>query len=168
MLRKFMLLLALVCIASLSAQAQSFGDKLELYGGYSYMRFETSPAVNMNGFDVAGQYKINNWLGAVADVGGEYGKVGGVSSSVYTYLVGPQVSWPSRLSPFAHLLFGGASFTGGGFASRGFSLALGAGIDTHLRGPLSWRIIQLDYLPTHLGGNSQSNDRVSTGIVLRF
>ncbi|MGH9770882.1 MAG: hypothetical protein ACRD4Q_04170 [Candidatus Acidiferrales bacterium] len=168
MVRRLSLLLALIFIVSLSVQAQGFADKLELYGGYSYMRFRSSPAANTNGWDLAGQYKFSRWLGAVADVGGEYGKVGGVNSNVYTYLFGPQVSWPSRVSPFAHVLVGGSHFLGGSFSSKGIAMAIGAGVDTHLRNQLYWRVIQMDYIPTHLGGNTQGNTRLSTGIVIRF
>lgn len=163
--RKLYLMLALIFVSALSARAQ---DKIELSAGYSYMHFRATPAVNLNGFDLAGQYKFSDWLGVAADAGGEYGKVGGVSSRVYTYLFGPQVSWPRRVSPFGHILLGGAHFDGGGFASKSFAWAIGAGIDARVNGRISWRIIEGDVLPTHLGSNDQHNTRLSTGIVVRF
>ena len=168
MIRRLSLLLALMFAVSLSVHAQGLGDKLELYGGYSFTRFASSPSVNLNGWDLSGQYKFNGLLGIVADVGGAYGKVAGVSSSVYTYLFGPQVSFPARVSPFAHVLVGGSHFSGGGFTSKGFAVGVGVGIDTHIHNRLFWRIIQIDYLPTHLGGNTQNSARLSTGVVLHF
>ena len=169
MLRKMWLVLPVIVVGALSARAQGPGDKIEFSAGYSYMHFGSIPKVSLNGFELSGQYKLSDWLGIVADLGGEYGKVSGVSSRVYTYLFGPEVSWPpKRISPFVHFLGGGSHFDGGGFASKGFAWDVGAGVDYRLKGRLSWRIIQADILPTHLGGNEQHSTRVSTSIVFRF
>ena len=59
-------------------------------------------------------------------------------------------AWPARVSPFAHVLIGGAHASSFGVASTGFAVAIGAGIDTPLPRRISWRIIQGDYLPEHL------------------
>ena len=168
MLRKLCLLLALVFVISLSARAQGLDNKIELSAGYSYVRFRSTPAVNLNGWVLGGQYKIWDWLGVAADFDGQYGKVGGVSSHVYTYLFGPQVSWPRRISPFGHVLFGGAKFSGGNFTSKSFAYAVGGGVDARISSRFSWRIIEGDVIPTHLGSNEQHNTRLSTGIVFRF
>src|ERR1700739_1695909 len=92
-------------------------DKVEWFCGYSYMRFRGGPSANLNGWEVAGQYKFTDWLGGVAGVGGHEGTLGGASTSLYTYLFGPQVSWPSRVSPFAHVLLGGAHASTAGFGN---------------------------------------------------
>jgi hypothetical protein len=78
------------------------------------------------------------------------------------------VSFPSRVSPFAHLLLGGAHFSAAGFGNSSFSMAIGAGIDTELIRGIRWRIVQADYLLTDFGSRTQNNARISTGIVLRF
>jgi hypothetical protein len=168
MLRKLSLLLGLFFLISLSAHAQGLSDKVELFGGYSYLRFDSSPQVNLNGWEISGQYKITNWIGGVADFSGDYGSPFGVSSSVHTFLFGPQVSWPSRVSPFAHVLFGGAHFDAGAVSTTTFATAIGGGIDTKINDRFSWRIIQGDYLLTRFGSQTQNNARVSTGIVFRF
>ena len=74
MVRKGLLLFGLCALSSLSAQAQD-EDKVELFGGYSYMRFHST---NLNGWEVAGQYKFLDWLGGVADVDGHYGSFSGI------------------------------------------------------------------------------------------
>jgi len=170
MLRKLCLLVlfVLMCGALVPARAQDPGDKIELSAGYAYMHFKSSPAVNLNGFTVSGQYKLRDWLGGVGEVGGEYGNVGGVSSRVYTYLFGPQISWPRRVSPFAHILFGAASFSGGGFVSRSVAVAYGFGVDVKIKPRWSWRVIEGDIVQTRVGGLSEHNTRVSTGIVFHF
>lgn len=167
-LRKLCLIVAMIFLASVSARAQGLGDKIELSGGYGYMHFKSTPASSLNGFDASGQWKFFNWLGAVADVGGEYGKVNGVNSQLYTFLFGPQISWPHRISPFAHALAGLSRFSGGDFKDRSTAFAFGVGVDYHVSGRFSWRVIQADALTTRLGGRDEHNTRVSTGIVFRF
>src|SRR5215467_13471847 len=161
MFEKVLTALGLLLLVSLSAQAQ---DKVELFGGYSYMHFRNSPSANLNGWEIAGQYKFTDWLGGVADLDGHYG-----SASTYTYLFGPQISLPTRVSPFAHLLLGGAHISQAGFGSSSFSMAIGGGIDIGLfHDQFYWRVIQTDYLMTQFASHAQNNFRASTGIVIRF
>jgi hypothetical protein len=165
MLRKLAFLLGLIFVVSFSAKAQ---DKVELFGGYTYMRVDNSPSFNTNGWEFSGQYKFNDWLGAVADFDGHYGSPFGPHASINSFLFGPQVSFPARVSPFAQALFGGAHFSNHGVTDTSFSLAVGGGIDTRLTHGIYWRIFQADYDLTHFFGSRQDNVRVSTGIVLRF
>jgi hypothetical protein len=167
MLCRMLLVLGLSVVASVSAHAQS-SDNVEVFGGYSYMRFRASPSINMNGWEVSGQYKFKDWIGGVADIDGHYGSIGGVNTSNYTYLFGPQISMPSRISPFSHLLFGGAHNSTAGIGTSSFAMALGAGIDYEVTDKIHYRVVQLDYLLTQFGGGSQNNFRYSTGIVFRF
>jgi hypothetical protein len=164
MLRKLALLVGAVLLASMAANAQDASDKVELFGGYSYMRADSGPGANLNGWELSGQYKVSNWLGGVADFDGHYGDGG----SLHTFLFGPQVSWPARVSPFAHVLLGGAHVSSGGFGETAFAMAIGGGIDTRLVHGIYWRVIEGDYLPTHFGNAWENNARVSTGIVFRF
>jgi hypothetical protein len=108
MVRNVLLLFGLCALSLLSARAQ---DKVGLFGGYSYMRFA---GTNLNGWEVSGQFKFLDWLGGVADVDGHYGSFDGIGTSTYTFLFGPQISRPSRVSPFGHLLLGGAHTSTGG------------------------------------------------------
>ena len=117
MLRKLSLLAGLVLLTSLTVNAQGFSDKVELFGGYSYLR-TTSPSFNLNGWELSGQYKVTDWLGGVADFDGHYGSPNGFSSSLHTFLFGPQVSWPARVSPFAHALLGGAHISSAASLTR--------------------------------------------------
>jgi hypothetical protein len=165
MLRKMFLVTGLCVLASIHAQAQ---DKVEVFGGYSLLHLNTSPSANLNGWELSGQYKFTDWLGGVADFDGHYGSIGRVSTSNYTYLFGPQVSWSARVSPFGHLLLGGAHNSTAGIGSSSFSMALGGGIDTRITDQFYWRIAQADYLLSEFRGASQNNFRFSTGIVIRF
>jgi hypothetical protein len=170
--RRILRLLALPMLAFLSAsipaRAQALSDKVEVFGGYSYFHLDSSPSTSLNGWELSGQYKFARWLGGVADFGGDYGSIGGVGTSVHTFLFGPQVSFPGRVSPFAHVLIGGAHFSAGGGSDTAFATALGFGIDYRLEHGLSWRVIQGEYLITRFGSSTQNNARLSTGIVFRF
>jgi len=163
MLRKLSLLCGLVLAGCLTAHAQGLGDKLEVFGGYSYMHVDNSPSFNTNGWELSGQYKVNDWLGGVADFDGHYGS----GNSIHTFLFGPQVSWPARVSPFAHFLIGAGHASAIG-EDTGFALALGGGIDTEIVPHFYWRIFQADYLQTNFFGTRQDNARISTGIVIHF
>ncbi|MBZ5502132.1 MAG: hypothetical protein LAN59_07790 [Acidobacteriia bacterium] len=165
MVRKLPFMAALLLLVSLSARAQ---DKLEMFGGYSYQRVDNSPSFNLNGWEFSGQYKWTSWLGGVADFDGHYGSPSGFSTSTHNYLFGPQVSWPARVSPFAHVLIGAAHVNVGGGSDTSFSTAIGGGIDARLVPGIYWRVIQGDYIYTHYFGSTQNNARLSTGIVFRF
>ena len=158
---------AVFFLGTLSAHAQN----VEGFGGYSYTRFDTSPATtsspSFNGFELSGQYRFTNWLGAVADFGASVGTLG-IPPSMLTYLFGPEASFPARVSPFAHVLIGAAHFGAGNGSDTSFATALGGGIDLRLAHGIYWRTIQGDYLPTRFNGGTQNNLRISTGLVVRF
>jgi hypothetical protein len=168
MARRLPLLLGMIFLFACPTHAQWLGDKVEVFGGYAYMRFHNAPSTNLNGWELSGQYKWNKWIGLEGDFGGEYGRWGGIGISVHTFLFGPEVSWPARVSPFAHLLLGAAHRGGSGLTDTSFSYAAGAGIDTRLVHGVYWRAVQADYLPTLFFGGRQANVRFSTGIVFRF
>jgi opacity protein-like surface antigen len=177
MLRRMALLAGLIFLVSLTAHAQDSDNKVEVFGGYSYLRFDNSPSFNQNGWEVSGQYKFAPWLGALADFSGDYGK----STNTTYFLFGPQVSWPARVSPFGHVLIGGAhvsssfteeltppiiqTFTS---SDTSFAVAIGGGIDAKIVGPFHWRIFQGDWIHSSVFGTGQNNARISTGIVIKF
>ncbi len=121
--------------------------------------------------------KLRPFVGVVADFDGNYGTLDGGKTRVHTFVFGPQVSLPAKVSPFAHALFGVAkesqdSPTNLAFSSLGsdtsFATALGVGIDVKAARFLSIRFLQVDYLRTNLHGTTQNQPRVSAGIVLHF
>ena len=183
-------------LGATTARAQ---DKIEIFGGYSYLHASTTwnetllcpatgcpvtvvnPKLNLNGWEVSGVYNLTSWLGAKADFSGHYGSFNGISFHEHNYLFGPQLRMPGKISPFAHVLFGGVHTTSGtGFGSgaiitpvggspnNGFAAVFGAGIDVKVLPSLYFRPVQIDYLLTRLNSNTQSQPRYSTGVVLHF
>lgn len=195
---KLLALTAFVAGMAIPCQAQ---DKVELFGGYSYFRASievgqtgplgpgtpcppncgTPPHVaqnaNLNGWEFSGQYKFLPFFGGVVDFNGTYGKLDGAATREHTYLIGPQVSFPFSISPFAHALIGLAResqdpFLRGGFndlgASTSWASAVGGGLDWSIAPFVKVRAFQLDYIHTHLHGASQNQPRVSAGVVFHF
>ena len=158
----------LAFIFATPAGAQAITDKVEVFGGYSFMRYKISPSFNTNGWEISGEYKVESWLGGVADVDGHYGTFQGVHSTLHNYLFGPQVSFPAPVSPFARVLVGNGTFSGGGVSSSSLAYGLGFGIDAHVAPQIAWRVVQFDVVHTHLFNQSQNSTRLSTGIVIRF
>jgi opacity protein-like surface antigen len=117
-------------------------------------------------------------LGVTADFSGSYGTPSvlgvGVKTNFYTFLFGPTVRVPnsSRLTPFAHVLFGGGRISGSAFgvsvSSTDFTWAAGGGVDVNLSRNFAIRLGQADFLQSRVAGSSQNNFRYSTGIVLKF
>ena len=60
-----LLAFALCGFAALSARAQD-ENQVEVFGGYSYLHFHNNPSTNLNGWEIAGQYRFRDWLGGVA------------------------------------------------------------------------------------------------------
>jgi opacity protein-like surface antigen len=163
MFRKALLAAAFVLAVSASAHAQ--GDKVQLFGGYSYQRVDNSPSFNQNGWELAGAYGFAPWLSAVVDFDGHYSSG---NTNVYTYLFGPKVQFPARVSPFAELLFGGGHAHSGFSSDSSFAWTFSAGVDYKVLPGISWRVIQGGVEPTYFFGTTQNNVRISTGIVFHF
>jgi hypothetical protein len=138
---------------------------------------------NLNGYEFSATFKFLPFVGIKADFSGHYATVAGSSSGhAQTYLFGPELAFPAKVSPFVHALVGvGHQSVGAGKSSRNgvpveilspsenaFATALGASIDLHIAPFLSFRAIQLDYLVTRFNSSTQNQPRASTGIVLRF
>jgi hypothetical protein len=187
------IILLFAIVAPSPANAQ---DKVELFGGFSYVRANvtsaqfagTCPIVcpppvfvaqhpNLYGWEFSGAYKLVPFLSANLDFGEQYGKLNGGNVRLKTYLFGPQLSLPGPVSPFVHAEFGIAhesvgSFSGTTLSSPGsdtaFATALGGGLDIKALPFFAVRVVQVDYLRTSLYHRTQNQPRVSAGIVFRF
>ncbi|MGD0630327.1 MAG: hypothetical protein ABR987_13305 [Terracidiphilus sp.] len=107
------------------------------------------------------------------------------AGTVFTYLAGPRLSYRKhdRITPFAQILFGGIRASQETVctvcapslpAENAFALTAGGGLDVRVHHRLAIRVIQAEYMMTRFenlttaGSGSQSDVRISTGIVLRF
>ena len=187
-------LAGIFAFAALWCAAPAAAQKIELFGGYSFVRapvrFDqtgpglgptttTTPTLNLNGWEASGAVKVAGPLALVADFDGTSGSFQGANTHLNTYLFGPQFRVPGPISLFVHALAGDAhesihsGISSAGVVTSGpthsaFGSALGGGLDTHLLPFLSLRLIQIDYLFTHLNSTRQNQPRISAGLVVHF
>jgi opacity protein-like surface antigen len=193
---------ALVFLVSITvaATAQLPGGSISL--GYTYLTsgsLSSGPLTtsrnlsSLNGFNIAGEFKLLPWISGVAEYGATFGTeqltppceviipcLGPFhgDTRLQTFLVGPRASvsiGPFR--PFAHVLVGGGhlgeTFSGStsginsSNSETAFATAFGGGLDYKLIKGIAWRI-QADDLRTAFFNTSQHDLRFTTGIVFRF
>jgi hypothetical protein len=123
---------ALACtfaFAALLFAAPAPAQKLELFGGYSFVRapvtFDQTPSaclgtvcpnviilntptLNLNGWEASGAVKVLGPLALAADFDGTTGSFQGANTHLNAYLFGPQLRFPGPISLFAHALIGDA------------------------------------------------------------
>ena len=165
--------------------------------GYAFRSYypPTSPRFGMNGFDLSVDYNLfRRWLAVAAEVTGTYGSqtigvaptLQPTNTGLYTFMIGPRI-YPfghnHKLTPYAHVLFGGGYVdehfaASGGFGARNVSsaakaLAGGGGFKWRIRENWDVNLIQLDYESTYffpgVGTNGgQRNFRVAAGLSYRL
>jgi Outer membrane protein beta-barrel domain len=197
-MRLFFLVLFVCGLLLLAVPQAAAQDNAEVFGGYSLVHANfpvttipvTCPAPpclqstnnrqpNMSGWEVAGTFKPVPWFGITGDFSSHYGTIRGASARMQNYLFGPKLEWHAPVSPFFHALVGVSHETiNNGPIVNGLitvprartdvAAVLGVGIDIKLVPYLAFRPIQFDYLLTRFANSTQSNARVSAGLVLRF
>ncbi len=173
----------------LAVSAQEVTPKVEIFGGYSFLRADTGDTglndIHAHGFNTSLAGNITKNIGVV----GEFSRftlsetfttpiTGTVNldSSILTYLFGPRVTLHrGKVEPFVHALFGGARENdriSGGIVDEstdsGFAFALGGGLDVKVHDNFAIRVAQVDYLGDRLGNETGNNFRYSVGIVVRL
>jgi outer membrane protein OmpA-like peptidoglycan-associated protein/opacity protein-like surface antigen len=180
--------------------------KGELFLGYTFWRNMPAYYDNrvdwLHGASMNVAYNFDSHLGLVVDVAGfpetsirlaapgTPTQTYDSSGSVYTYLVGPRLSFRhDRFTPFIQVLVGAAlaspvtinGCTGDPICTpldseSAFAMTSGGGLDITLRRHIALRLFQAEYLTTRFhnppsnnaGRDWQGNLRLSTGLVLRF
>jgi hypothetical protein len=161
-----------------SAQSMLKLPAIEVFGGYSHLRFESttlgfSDHLNLNGGNVSVSLPdLYEGLGATVDVSGYYAR----EMEEFNFMIGPQYSYQWKgVRLYGHGLFGkardrlrqpGSTLVEPSHLGR--AIALGGGLDLPLGGRLSVRAVQADYLITSEFGSTQHNIRLSTGLIYRF
>ncbi len=178
----FPLLLAL--LGGLPPAKAQESSKVDLYGGYDYVRYNASPRIsgvppsesaNANGLSGQLTYNPYSLLGLAAELSG-YAVARQRFNTTYqiSYLFGPRVKVPrGKITPFAQVLLGRVwaedGFTFGSVTA--FGMTAGGGIDLRVSRHMALRLGQAEYLLTKFAdgnNNRQKNFRFGTGIVLRF
>jgi hypothetical protein len=166
------LLLLLMLGTALPAGAQDM-PRVQVFGGYSYIRYDTASfgfanSTGVNGYNFSPAYNIIRGFGVVAELSGQY-KTG---LNFRDLAVGPQFLYPRGKKMFiAHLLIGDSrSLIQAGTPQEDTArlVAVGGGMDYDLTPRFAVRAFQIDYLHTTLFNTTQKNFRFSTGLVYRW
>ena len=70
-----------------------------------------------------------------------------------------------KWNPFSQVLLGGKHLGTNAGTANSFAMTLGGGMDYKYNDRFSLRVIQVEYLYTHLGGTTQNNTRIEAGLV---
>lgn len=176
MLRLLAVATSILLVLSCLAVAQD-NPKAEVFGGYQYTRVNPGSgidSVNLNGWNASLSGYFTKYVGISGDFSGAYGSPFGVSIKVHSFMFGPIVRFPnsSKVTPFAHALFGGANVNAAAFGLSGgqtkFAWAAGGGLDYSVNKRFSVRLAQADFLQTRFLDTNQNNFRYSAGIVIKF
>ncbi len=187
--KRFAILMAVLLLAAVAtAQVPTAGN---VYFGWTMNHanagFNTTG--NINGWQISAEGKIAPFVGMVADISESYGTIpiptsilfGGSGNTpaqgrVYTYMVGPRVSVSiGKFRPFAQVLVGGAHLhqdtpqyeSSYAWAESQVADAFGGGVDYKLLKILAVRV-QGDVLQTRFHSGHQTDERISSGLVIRF
>ncbi len=161
-----------------SAQSTSKLPAIDVFGGYSYLRFESktlgfSDQLNLNGGNVSVSLPdLYEGLGATLDISGH---ITGEMEE-FNFMIGPEYTFEWKgIRLYGHGLFGKArdrlrhpGTTQVEPSHLGRAVAFGGGLDFPVGGRFSVRAVQADYLITTEFGSTQHNVRLSTGLVYRF
>ena len=180
-MRRLFLAVLTVFLATgwLMAQSSEARDRVEVFGGYTYMNPDFSlvnPTGGVSGWNAAVNFKVRHHVGFVVDVSGfypsfTYGELGGVASAsvtgkTYSFLGGPQVSLQrGRFTPFAQFLMGVSHVSAQSIGGTNYDIfdsnnalttAAGGGLDYSVKPRIALRG-QVDWLYTRFsisGGTS--------------
>jgi hypothetical protein len=161
-----------------SAQSASKLPEVDVFGGYSYLRFDAKPlgfadSLNLNGANVSvSMPDLYQGLGAAIDISGHRT----TQMEEFNFMIGPQYTFEWKgIRLYGHGLYGrardrlrqpGTTVVEPSSLSR--AIAFGGGVDVPFKGRFWVRVIQADYLITDEFGSSQHNVRLSTGLIYRF
>ncbi len=159
---KKLVLASLACaFLPLLSRAQEETPKAELYVGYDYVRLNSGgTAFNFNGGSGQLACNVNNWLGAVGDLGGYYTS-NGFHAGIISYQFGPRVNLRGhgRVTPFGQVLFGGARSIDIS-PQNAFAMTVGGGVDFKISEHFAIRPVQAEYFRTNFtdGANNRQNN----------
>jgi outer membrane protein with beta-barrel domain len=179
MRKLFFATIMIACAASFSfAQSGDDYNKYDVYVGYSHNRVDFGgDHEGFNGVEAAVTGNISRYVGLKGDYAFHFKSFDAapfdLDARAHNLVGGVQFkdnSKETKLKPFAHLMAGIQHARVSGLVSdseTGFAGVIGGGLDIRLSPRVDFRVVQLDYNPTRLGGETQHNFRVGIGIVFR-
>ncbi|MDR0311859.1 MAG: porin family protein [Acidobacteriota bacterium] len=178
-MKKLVLVLVLLLGVSTAASAQDVAVA-DLFAGYSFNRcVSEATECDLNGWNAALDFNVNNNWAITVDVSGYYGTFddvapyNGLDVKSHNFLFGPKYTFGSseRVRPYVHALFGINHINPASPATveNNFAQAYGGGVDVRLNDKVFVRAVQVDYLGIRREGfKAEDNIRFSAGFVFRL
>jgi opacity protein-like surface antigen len=194
-MRTFILLAAILLVASAPGYAQDEIPRFEVAGMFNLLRADIDVLGNqtMYGYGAGAQVNANEYFSLVAEWSAAHGSSGPteifqsgttyeiplVDTRVQTILAGPRLYRRKRaLNMFAHLLVGAGTnkidYNFGSYTKWQFAFALGGGVDVNVGKRFAIRLAQFDWLPVRSdlqlegAGSFFNNWRYQAGGVIKF
>lgn len=192
MRKLFFATIMIACAASFSfAQGGDDYNKYDIYAGFSHARvdFGGGDHEGFNGVEGAVTGNISRYVGLKGDYAYHFKSFDNsgfdIDAKTHTLVGGVQFkdnAKDTKVKPFAHFMAGIAHARvdfGPVFcitapcpqvineSETGFAGVIGGGLDVRLSKRVDLRVVQFDYNPTRLEGETQHNYRIGFGIVFR-
>lgn len=180
---RVVLLIAVLGSAPL-VKAQEETSKLDLYGGYDFVRYNANPRINglppsesfnANGLGAQIAYNPTLWLGLSGEISGyAVARRGFATTHQVSFLFGPRIYLrQGKIRPYVQAFVGPVWAEDGiTFGSvTAFGMTAGGGFDLRVSKHIAIRPAQAEYFLTKFydgNNNQQNNFRFSAGIVFRF
>lgn len=171
----FVLLLIVTLAGIVTAQEDEELPKIEVFGGYSYLRSEGG---NFNGWKTGVGFTVNRWLAVAVDADGHYFSEntshGTLKEREYSVTAGPHFSYrnKSKIVPFAYAMAGVAwersSLAGDSESHSGFAFETGGGLDWEVSKKVSIRLVDIGASVANIGGHTTVKPKFTTGVVFKF
>jgi hypothetical protein len=161
-------LFALLVLMFLFAQD---APKFSVFGGYNYLRPETTTGMrfNANGWVVAPQYNVTKSFAFGATFDGLYASPLGISTHAYSFIAGPiLMAKAGKFTPFVTVQFGDAHQVTPTQSTDSFETALAGGLDYTLSKRWAARLIQVDDVMTYFNNSTQNSPYFAVGVVYSF
>lgn len=179
---------ALLLPAAAWAQEEKDNNRVEIFGGYSWLQpggtvaqtpltsgetAYTAPTINLHdlnrGFGLDATYKFKRWVGLKVAGNGHYSD----QSDIHTVMAGPVFTLPlDHMNFFGEALYGFSHMAPSNLSSsNSAAVAAGGGIDLWFSRRIAWRVLQADYIRqsqsrTDVGQTGDFNGvRLQSGIV---
>jgi hypothetical protein len=165
----------LLGVSALAMAAEEF-PKVEVFGGYSFLRCQfgspTKPCIE-DGWNTSVAINGNQYLSFVADFAGVYDQYDAPyqHNAVYTYMFGPKITVrKGKLAPYFVALLGNARVTPGLYFpyDNQFAMSFGGGLDISVSKLISIRPAQISWLGVKYQKPMIDNMRYSVGVVFKF
>jgi len=172
LMKKLIMLFAVLLVAAIPAQAQDEYPSSEIFGGYSYFNTDFGDRESQHGWGASFSGNLGSKVGLVAEFSGSYKSIDvgpfDFNTSTYTYLFGPRFSYRGKAATaFGHILVGGATSKIESVSDTNFALAAGGGVDININDSFAIRAGQFDYIPI-FASDVIHNFRYMGGIVIKL